>query len=620
MEWVGRRKPVVAFGFAFGLLIAISLGSYRTLTKLRQANAWVDHTRQVKNSLNLVVLQLTEAETGQRGYLLTQNRRYLDQYQVVARQIALELEKLRQLTTDNPLQQRRIDNLQPLVDAKLSEMQETINLRQTKGYEAARSIVLSERGKLLFDSIKQITNDMEATEDSLLAQRTVREQQIAQVTTIIILLGSVLAAILVALAAFTLNRDIGKRLQVEEELRNLNDQLEERVKQRTEQLESVNRAKDEFLSILSHELRTPLNAILGWARLLRSNRLPASKAEEALDVIERNAKSQAQLIEDILDISRVIQGKLRLNVRSIQPIEAVEAAIDAVRPAAEARSIRLQTTLDPAAGPISGDPDRLQQVVWNLLSNAIKFTPKGGRVQLRLERVNSHIEITVSDTGRGISADFLPYVFDRFRQSDSSSTRTQGGLGLGLAIVRQLVELHGGDVRASSPGEGQGATFTVILPLMILHQPIRSLEWVHPVAGGSIPFTPSLSLSGLMILVVDDEPDARALLAALLEQEGATVRTADSVRAAIQEIEQQIPDVLVSDIGMPDEDGYSLIQQLRALPPDQGGTIPAVAITAYARVEDRIRALSAGFQIHVPKPIEPAELVTVIANLTGRTG
>ncbi len=395
------------------------------------------------------------------------------------------------------------------------------------------------------------------------------------------------------------------------------------LRQQTEELSKANRLKDEFLATVSHELRTPLNAILGWATMLRSKDLDAAMVSRALGTIERNARAQNQLIEDLLDVSRIISGKLRLNVRPVALVSVIDAAIDAVRPAAEAKGIRIQSILDPASGPISGDPDRLQQVFWNLLSNAVKFTPKEGRVQIRLERINSHIEVIVSDTGQGIRPDFLPYVFDRLQQADSSTTRIHGGLGLGLAIARHLVELHGGSVQADSAGEGQGATFTVILPIAIFRPASPDMERVHPTISDQVPLMSETRLDGLTVLVVDDEADARELLAALLERSGAKVMTAASAAAALavltQNASDQRPNLLVSDIGMPGEDGYMLIRQVRALPPEQGGTIPAIALTAYARTEDRIKSLSSGFDSHVPKPVEPAEFITVVTSLINRS-
>ncbi|MFP5261267.1 MAG: PAS domain S-box protein [Blastocatellia bacterium] len=384
--------------------------------------------------------------------------------------------------------------------------------------------------------------------------------------------------------------------------------------------EEANRAKDEFLATVSHELRTPLNAIIGWAHMLRHNKFDEPTTGRAMETIERNARSQARLIEDILDVSRIITGKLRMDVQPIELIPVIEASVDAVRPAAAAKEVRLQTILDPQAGPVSGDASRLQQVVWNLMSNAVKFTPRGGRIQVRLERVDSHIEIIVSDTGQGIAADLLPYIFERFRQGDSSSTRLHGGLGLGLAIVRHLVELHGGTVQAWSPGEGQGATFTVKLPLLIWHRGVKQAESAHLAAYGGGALENAPRLDGLRVLVVDDEPDTRAMLKVMLEQFGAEAEVCASSAEALDRLEQWRPNVLVSDIEMPGEDGYQMIKKIRALEPGRGGAIAAVALTAYARAEDRVRSLAAGYQMHLAKPVEPVELAIVIGNLAGRGG
>jgi CheY-like chemotaxis protein/nitrogen-specific signal transduction histidine kinase len=397
------------------------------------------------------------------------------------------------------------------------------------------------------------------------------------------------------------------------------NQYEDALLRAKKEAEEANRLKDDFLATVSHELRTPLTAMLGWINMLRSGELDAESADHAMKVIERNAEAQAQLIEDLLDVSRIISGKMRLNVQAVDPATFIEAAIESVRPAADAKSVRIQKMLDTGTGAISGDAVRLQQVVWNLLSNSVKFTPKGGRVQVRLVRINSHIEITVSDTGQGISPEFLPYVFDRFRQADQTAKRQHGGLGLGLAIVRHLVELHGGEAKVYSPGEGQGTTFTVILPLMIIHQPAEDKSRVHPGVnnpGASLKI--SQRLDGMSILVVDDEADTRELLKAVLEQCGAEVMITKSASEALETLERKSPDLLLSDIGMPGEDGYELIRRVRSLPVERGGKIPAIALTAYARVEDRLRALQAGYQMHIPKPVVLAELVALITSLVGR--
>ena len=422
------------------------------------------------------------------------------------------------------------------------------------------------------------------------------------------------------IGTLTIVEDVTERVAREAELQS---QIEARSKLlASEKLarseaERANRLKDEFLATISHELRNPLNAILGWAHMMRLGKLTAPNVERAVETIYRNAKSQAQLVADLLDVSRIISGKLRLDVRTIDLISIVNAAIDSIRPAAEAKGIRLQMMLDPAAGPISGDADRLQQIVWNLLTNAVKFTPKGGKIQVKVQRIDSHAEIVVSDTGVGISKEFLPYVFDRFRQADASTTRIHGGLGLGLSIVHQLVDLHGGSVSVHSDGEGKGATFTIVLPFVGVIDAEKETEATQP-AQEVTPLDGLPSLEGLKVLVVDDEADTRELIREVLKECGSEVITSCSVAEALEAIEKHKPDILISDLGMPDEDGYSLITKIRALPAEQGGQIPAAALTAYARAEDRMRVLRSGFQFHLPKPVDSAELVTVVASLAGR--
>ncbi|MEH2320124.1 hybrid sensor histidine kinase/response regulator [Nostoc sp.] len=375
--------------------------------------------------------------------------------------------------------------------------------------------------------------------------------------------------------------------------------------------ETANQIKDEFLAVLSHELRTPLNAILGWSKLLQTRALDQAKTSEALATIERNAILQVQLIEDLLDISRILQGKLTLNITKINLESTVLSALETMHLAAETKLIEVNTAFAPDVGQVMGDSTRLQQIVWNLLSNAIKFTPKGGKIEVRLEEADGYAQIIVSDTGKGISAEFLPYVFDYFRQADSTSTRSFGGLGLGLAIVRNLIEMHGGIVKADSHGEGKGAIFTVSLPLLPDESPSLTDEQNYPV------FLPpnSLPLTGIRVLVVEDDADSRDFITFVLEQDGAFVIPVSSAFEALQTLAEVKPNVLVSDIGMPDMDGYMLIHELRTWTPEQGGQIPAIALTAFARNDDQQKALKAGFQMHLSKPINPEELIAAIVKL-----
>lgn len=399
-------------------------------------------------------------------------------------------------------------------------------------------------------------------------------------------------------------------------------QVTEQARAAAAEAERQSRMKDEFLATLSHELRTPLQSIRGWTQLLLSGPLDEKEVREGLEVIDRNALAQTRIIEDLLDMNRILSGKVRLDMQRVELRAIIEAALETIKPAALAKNIRLQAVLDPLVKGVLGDPSRLQQIFWNLLSNAVKFTPSGGQVMVSLARVNSHLEVSVSDNGIGIRPEFLPQVFERFRQADASTTRRHGGLGLGLAIVKHLTELHGGSVRVKSAGEGQGATFSVLLPLAVILPPAEQpAADRHPpsaaraASGAALP-----SLQKISLLVVDDEEDARNLLKVILSKAGAQVATAASADQALALWQQSVPDVLISDIGMPDKDGYALIREIRALPADKGGRVPAIALTAYTRTEDRIKAISAGFQMHLSKPADGAELMTMVASLAGKAG
>lgn len=416
-------------------------------------------------------------------------------------------------------------------------------------------------------------------------------------------------------------RDITQRKQAEAE----REHLLAREQEARAEAEAANRAKDEFLSTLSHELRTPLTPMLGWAQMLLSHKLNEAASEAALQSILRNVQIQARLVEDLLDVSRIVYGKLDLNIQPVELEPLILEAINTVRPEAEAKNIGLRAVLDAGAGTVSGDPHRLLQIIWNLLSNAIKFTPKGGRIEVCLERDGSQARIEVHDSGEGISAEFLPFVFERLRQADSSNTRPHGGLGLGLAIVRHLTELHGGEVQAESAGLDQGSTFTVKLPLRIAAAttgPI-SISSSNEIAAATVatilatttPDRKFESLDGLKVLVVDDEADVRHLAATILEKCGARVVTATSAIEALHSLEQLHPDVIVSDIGMPGQDGYEFMRKVRARSPEQGGQTPAIALTAYAGSEDRRQALAAGYQIHLTKPVDALRLTSEVASL-----
>ena len=412
--------------------------------------------------------------------------------------------------------------------------------------------------------------------------------------------------------ARSLQAEIKDRQQVEEKLRLalVGEQMARA------EAESANRMKDQFLATVSHELRTPLNAILGWSHLLKSGNLDKTTATRALETIDRNAKSQAQLIEDILDVSRMITGKLRLSNDAVDVASVINAAIDSVQLAVDSKDLHLAVTLDPSARHTVGDANRLQQVVWNLLSNAIKFTPSGGHIEVKVSRAGRNLQIRVSDTGQGISPEFLPFIFERFRQADGTTTRQHGGLGLGLSIVRHLMELHGGTIEAESAGEGHGATFTLRLPLAPSPQRVKTrknVDQLTPNEDTAGHFASLPSVKDVKVLLVDDDEDTLQILGLMLTESKANVQTATSVAAAMEALEWYRPDVIVSDLAMPGEDGYALIKKLRAL--EDAVDIPAVALTSYVRVEDRTRALSAGFNMFVPKPVQPEELITAIANL-----
>lgn len=390
-------------------------------------------------------------------------------------------------------------------------------------------------------------------------------------------------------------------------------QLLERAQRARAEAEAANRIKDEFLATLSHELRTPLTSLLGWASVLREATSEPALLIEGIEAIDRNARVQAQLIDDLLDVSRIVSGKLHLDVRPLNISSVARAAIDVVRPAAAAKGILLEYVAEPGLGAISADSARLHQVIWNLLSNAVKFTPEGGKIGVYLKQDRSHAKVTVRDTGLGIHQEFLPRVFDRFRQADSSTTRTFGGLGLGLAVVRHLVELHGGTVSAESEGIGKGATFSVTFPLVTDRK-----ELANPTQSGEVISPSARSLVGLRVLVIDDEPEARTIIGRLIGRAGAEVKTCSSASEGLVELVEWRPTVILSDIAMPDEDGYSFISKVRSLPNEKGGETPAAALTAYAREEDRAQALAAGYQMHLSKPIDANHLVTTVARLAGR--
>jgi PAS domain S-box-containing protein len=745
MRWTIEKKIMAGAGLVLAILLINALVSYRATRRLIDNERLVGRTHEVLSELEDVMSTMDDAETGERGYLLTGEKSYLEPYQSAVGAIHARVEKLVQLTADDPNQQAQIPALEREIADRLDNLKSQIDRRKSGHAGAAMQIVLSDAGKRQMNDIRHDIAGMEGEENALLERQSEEAKASGRYAFLTDFVANLIACGLLSSVSFVVVSDVNARKRAEEALRQqrewlqvtlssigdaviatdtdghvtflnpvaesltgwkqeeargqslrkvfniMNEQTRETVENPAlramreglivglanhtvliakdgaempiddsgapikgaegkvigavlifrditerrsaeeersvllaseraarEKAEAASRSKDEFVAMISHEIRSPLNSILGWAQMLRRGKLDQAETERATEIIERNAKAQSQLIEDLLDISRVITGKLTINVRSVELAQIIEAAIDSIRPAAEAKSIQLRARLESKDSLVSGDPNRLQQIVWNLLSNAVKFTPRHGLVEVSLGRVDSHFQITVSDSGVGISPEFLPFVFDRFSQANTTTERKYGGLGLGLAIVRHLVELHGGAAKADSPGEGQGTTFTVTLPVKAIREEMSELERAAPSVGYADFLTDAITLDGLRVMIVDDEAEARDLLTAMLTRRGAEVKACASAAEALESVEGWRPSVLVSDIGMPDEDGYALIGRLRALGPERGGRIPAVALTAYARSEDRMRALTSGFQVHMPKPIEAGELVVVIASLAGR--
>ncbi|HVE58715.1 MAG TPA: CHASE3 domain-containing protein [Pyrinomonadaceae bacterium] len=771
MKLTLERQIPLGFIIAVFLLAALIFFAFRSMNSVTEALKLEKHTQEVLLQLDETLILMINAETAARGFLISQDETILEPYNQTQQTIKPALEKLRGLISDNKSQAERISQLEKLADERLAVLEQMINVRRNKSLEETRAQFPMGRSRELSNQVRQIIGEMKNEERKLLIEReTALNNSLAATQTMLYVTG--FAGLLsLGFANFTIYREIGKRRQAEDDLRDTNKDLEKRVEERTRELlqknvelneqinrreqsenrhrlaleagnlgtwifdkktnraeideralsffgftdgefdgdtfsrlhaedspkvaeilqksllentkfnaefrilhpdgkvrwshcigqpqidssgeviqivgncrditeqreaenereeilkkeqaarrdaEIANRLRDEFLATVSHELRAPLNSILGWGRLLEKEILDKQTSTKAIETIIRNAEAQNHLIEDLLDVSRIISGKLRLEISTIKPIKVIEAAMETIRPAAEAKNITLEVRSLSPVSHISGDPNRLQQIIWNLLSNAIKFTPNGGRVTVELERTNGDIEIRVSDTGIGIKEDFLPFVFDRFRQADASSIRKFGGLGLGLAIVRHIAEMHGGTVSVLSDGENKGSTFIIKLPVATTQEVEESLDTARVFGNLKSETSPAIRLDGLLILVVDDEEDTRHLLVQSLTLYGATVITAKSAEEGLTHLQDQSPDILVSDIGMPDEDGYSLIRKVRALSDEHQKNIPAIALTAFTRAQDRMKAMTTGYQNHVSKPVEPDELATVIASLTGR--
>jgi|GEM_PF-7002027 signal transduction histidine kinase/CHASE3 domain sensor protein len=757
-----EKRAVLGFGLSVAVLLVIGILSYENLTRYQKARIEVERTQEVIKTTQVLLSQLKDAETGQRGYLLTGDKTYLQPYKSAIATIYQEIAELSNLITDEN-QKQNLNTLKPLIQAKLAELQQTIILKDTQGEQAALKLVKSSQGKQLMEKIRSTIAQMEAKQVQLLQQRSQAEQNYLSRIAVFTIPGCLLVALISGINVLWLDISLKHRQELLKEtqehltqlqglteaslqinslvpteavlkviteqarsiigahqsvtsitvdhnwaqsisyislsdkyaqwrdykeksdgsgiyscvchsnrpmrmtqteleshprwlgygkeagkhppmrgwlaaplttrdgknigLIQLSDKYEGEFTEEDEamvvqlaqmasiaientrlyeaeqiartQAESANRLKDQFLAVLSHELRTPLNPILGWSQMLRKGNLDQATSDRGLETIQRNAKLQIQLIEDLLDVSRIIQGKLKLDVENVDLKQVIQSAVETVNLAAKAKSIQIHTIFEPNTIAVLGDSTRLQQVMWNLLSNAVKFTPNGGRVEVKLSH-DSQALIQVSDTGKGIEPEFLPHVFEYFRQADSTSTRNFGGLGLGLAIVRHIVELHGGTIIAASEGEEQGATFTVALPMVdsqIKPEPVASVN--------------SHSLAGIKTLVVDDQQDTLDLLSLLLEEEGASVTCASSARQALVAFTTDKPDILISDIGMPEQNGYTLLYKVR----QKNQEIPAIALTAYADETNHQEIMAAGFQKHLTKPLEPNQLIEAIADL-----
>jgi len=621
-----RRLVTRSVALPLALAIIVAVLFLLQVIWLLEADAAVRHSDQVIDRSNTVQKLLVDMETGLRAYVLTAKPIFLEPYTKAQAALDTNFRTLTDLVAHNPAQAQRAKILDDKVTAWRSYAEDVKS--KVGSDDDAKSFVTIGRGKQMMDSIRDTVSQIIGAETSLRDQQSHTARMTARQVMIISIVLCVVFGSAVAVASrrqlYAVAGTYRRALEIAEDREREKTQLLASERAARSVAEHAGRMKDEFLATLSHELRTPLNAILGWAQLLRQmfrdGMREGNDLEQGLDTIERNARAQTQLIEDLLDMSRIISGKLRLDIQRLMPISLIDAAIQTVRPAADAKGIRIEKMLDPQVGPVSGDPNRLQQVIWNLLSNSIKFTPKGGKSQVILERVNSHVEITVADTGQGINPEFVPYVFDRFRQADATTTRRFAGLGLGLALVKQLVELHGGSVHVTSAGEGKGATFVVQLPLMVVQAGKDEAARLHPKTPSEMPLPlGGATLAGVRVLVVDDEPDARELIKRVLEGSEAEVLSASSGSEALPIIEQARPHVLVSDIGMPEMDGYEFLQKVRALGSARGGMVPAVALTAFARSEDRTRTLLAGYQVHISKPVEAAELIATVASAAGRT-
>ncbi len=619
-------KKSLLFGFiALLLLLGFDTAmNMRTAAHLRAAQRRSAEVAGIRIELRELLAAYVNAETGQRGFLLTGEEAYLEPY--LAARATIERSDLRMKTLLIPEQELAglRDQIEVLGAQRMAALARTITERRERGPEAALAILRQGHGKELMDDIRALAAKLDAElEGTTKGLQTAAEQRLLFTTALNFVTGAGVFSALIGIF-FLARRQFGEREKLAVAERSARDRVESLLaSERSAHSEAThaNKLKDEFLAVVSHELRTPLNAILGWTTLLREGADDPQELREGLESIDRNAHAQARLIDDLLDVSRIISGKVRLRISEVDVRALAFAVVDGLRPAAEARGVKFTLTAGEEGAEVLGDPDRLQQVVWNLVSNAIKFTPRGGEVELSVARAGSAVALEIRDTGQGIRADFLPRIFDRFAQQDASTTRGQSGLGLGLSIARHLVELHGGSISARSAGEGQGATFHVEIPMIAVRE-LKEQLTARPTDRSPLPTAPAglaagARFEGLRILTVDDQADTLTVIQRVLTRAGAEVRTAPSVADALAILRDWVPGLIISDIGMPEQDGYSFIRAVRDLPPPLQ-QLPAIALTAFARESDRALALEAGFSDHLAKPVDTAALLQKIATLTDR--
>ena len=619
-------KKSLHFGFAFLLLLLVfnAVMTFRTAAHLRASQRRMAEVVSIRGEVRALLAAYVDAETGERGFLLTGDAAYLQPYQAALATIERSDRRLKALlTTGEDLQELR-GRIQGLGAERMAALERTLTAEREHGHEAALTMIRQGHGKELMDNTRtlaaQLDRELEGTITGLL---TAAEQRLTFSKGVTLFTHLVIAGALIGLFFLT-RQHFGEREKLVVVERATRDRVEVLLaSERTAHSEAAhaNKLKDEFLAVVSHELRTPLNAIVGWTSLLREGPENPQELREGLETIDRNAHAQARLIDDLLDVSRIISGKVRLRISEVDVRALAAGVVEGLRPAAEARGVKIVLSAGEEAVEVLGDPDRLQQVVWNLVSNAIKFKPRGGAVTLSVVRTGSAVALEVGDTGQGIRPEFLPRIFDRFSQQDASAARAQSGLGLGLSITRHLVELHGGTITARSAGEGQGATFYVEIPMIAVRELKEQLAH-RPNGGTPLPAMPNgaavhARLDGLRVLAVDDQPDTLAVVDRVLTRAGAEVRIALSVSEALSVLRDWVPDCIISDIGMPGEDGYTFIRAVRALAPPLR-TVPVVALTAFARDSDRDLAAEAGFSDHLAKPVDTAALLEKVAMLTRR--